>query len=106
MQLIITNVGKLFQRVQFVFFIKQVSWTCGNVEFLGKKLSDVPMDQQWTQGVPGEGYFTKQANAIMSLSFEAKISVGTLSSVWVNEHAVMLMDDDATLSSENWSSMQ
>lgn len=64
------------------------------------------MDQQWAQGIPGDGYFTKQPNAILALSDSAKITLGTLSSIWVNEQAVLLMNDEALLSSESWSSMQ
>jgi len=77
-----------------------------NVDFVGSKVADITPEQQWTLGVPGDGYFAKQPNAYMGLAPTAKISIGTLSTVWINEHSIFLMDDEAFMNSDTWSSLQ
>uniref|UniRef100_A0A915IN95 Uncharacterized protein n=1 Tax=Romanomermis culicivorax TaxID=13658 RepID=A0A915IN95_ROMCU len=82
-----------------------VSSINGNVEFSGSKVADITPEQQWTLGQPGEGYIAKQPNAYMGLSSNSKVSVGTLSTIWINENTIFLMDDEAQLTSDTWSSM-
>src|SRR4051794_34613985 len=64
-----------------------------NVDFIGAQVADVNGDSQWTQGIPGDGYFAKQPNAYLAISATAKVSVGTLSTVWLNENSVLSMDE-------------
>lgn len=68
-------------------------------------MADVNGDSQWTQGIPGDGYFAKQPNAYLAISPTAKVSVGTLSTIWLNENSVLSMDEESSLTTENWGSM-
>jgi len=94
-----------FLRVIFLFFIINLPSTRCNVDFQGSQVADVSGEAQWTQGIPGDGYFAKQPNAYLAVATSAKVSVGTLSTVWLNENSVLSMDEDSQLTTENWGSM-